>query len=88
MKASIDSSDDHVQSFPEISDTTEVNEIYTDCLELGPIIKELKCASYFSCGVPSIYIKVLYNTFGAYLTKPLATLLNCIFNAKKYPDIF
>ena len=38
--------------------------------------------------MPSTYIKALFGAFGAYLTKPLARLLNCIFEAKMYTAIF
>ena len=88
MKASIDGSDDPVPDVPETEDSTVLNMIHTDYLDLGPIIKELKWASHSPCGIPSSYIKALFNTFGAYLTKPLARLLNSIFKAKTYPDIF
>ena len=88
-KASIEGSDDPVPEIPEVGDDIfELSIIHTDYLELGPIIKNLKCASYSPCGLPSSYIKALFNTLGAYFTKPLARLLNSIFRAKIYPEIF
>ena len=69
-KASLDGSDDPVPEVPEAGyDTIELSTIQTDYLELGPIIKDLKCASFSPCGLPSSYIKALFNTLGAYFTK-------------------
>ena len=82
MKASIEGYDDPVPDVPETEDSTVLNMIHTDYLELGPIIRELKWASHSPCGIPSSYIKALFNIFGAYLTKPLARLLNSICKAK------
>ena len=81
-KASLEGRDDPVPEVPEAGDDIiELSTINTDYLELGPIIKDLKCASYSPCGLPSSYIKTLFNTLGAYFTKPLARLLNSIFRA-------
>ena len=88
-KASLEGRDDPVPEVPEAGDEiSELSTIHTDYLELGPIIKDLKCASYSPCGLPSSYIKALFDTLGAYLTKPLARFLNSIFRAKIYPEIF
>ena len=78
---------DLMTQFPMIREnTTELSELHTNYLEIGPIIKDLKNVS--PCGWRAIYIKALFGAFGAYLTKPLARLLNCIFEAKMYLAIF
>lgn len=87
-KASIEGPDDPVPNVTTRENTTDLSEIHTNYLEIGPIIKDLKNASFSPCGLPATYIKALFGALGAYITKPLARLLNCIFEAKIYPDIF
>ena len=88
-KASIDGPDDLVPIVPIRETTTDISKLHINYLEIGPIIKDLRNASFSSpCGLPATYIKAIFGAFGAYLTKPLARLLSCIFEAKKNPDIF
>ena len=46
MKASIEGSDDSVPDIPETEDSTVLNMIHTDYLEIGPNIMESKLSSY------------------------------------------
>ena len=87
-KASIEGPDDPVPNVTTRENTTDLSVLHTNYLEIGPIIKDLKNASFSPCGLPATYIKALFGALWAYITKPLARLLNCIFEAKIYPDIF
>merc|ERR1712020_835621 len=53
--------------------------------EIGPLIKEMKNASYSPCGVPDKFIKEIHARFGSKITTPIANLLNLIFQSAHYP---
>ena len=74
----------------EVDTLTKLDQIYTSKYELVPHIKEMKVSHQSPCGIPSAFVKILYERTGSHLRNPMAKLFNNIFekkNCKHHPNI-
>ena len=58
---------------------TKLDKIYTSKFELGPHIKEMIVSHQSPCGIPSAFLKILYERTGLHLTNPMTKLFYNIF---------
>ena len=66
----------------------KLDGILTSYYEIGPILRSLKTADYSPCGIPSRFLQLCLERLGPRITKPIAKLLNVIFQKGVYPSCF
>ena len=87
-KATLPNCDDPAPD-PEGPNTeNKLDGILTSYYEIGPILRSLKTADYSPCGIPSRFLQLCLERLGPRITKPIAKLLNVIFQRSVYPSCF
>lgn len=66
----------------------KLDGILTSYYEIGPILRSLKTADHSPCGIPSRFLQLCLERLGPRITKPIAKLLNVIFQRGVYPSCF
>ena len=84
-KSQLKGANDEAPDLPNIPTNYDLSDITTTRYEIGPLIKEMKNASYSPCGVPAKFLKEIHARFGSKITTPIANLLNLIFQSAHYP---
>ena len=66
----------------------KLDGLLTSYYEIGPIIRSLKTADHSPCGIPSRFLQLCLERLGPRITKPIAKLMNAIFQSSTYPRCF
>ena len=87
-KSKLNNSHETPPELDPIPTLENLNDINTSNYEIGPLIKDMKNADFSPCGVPARFIKELHSRFGSKICKPIANLLNIVFQKGTYPKIW
>ena len=87
-KSTIINSSDKGPHLEEVDTHSKLDKIYTSKFELGPHIKEMKVSHQSPCGIPSAFLKILYERTGSHLTNPMTKLFNNIFKHGIWPTLW
>ena len=74
-----------LEPIPNIS---ELDGLLTSYYEIGPLIRSLKTSEYSPCGIPSKFLQMAQERLGPTVSKPIAKLMNAVFEAGTFPKVF
>ena len=68
--------------------SSELDGLLTSYYEIGPLIRSLKTSEYSPCGIPSKFLQMAQERLGPTVSKPIAKLMNAVFEAGTFPKVF
>ena len=68
--------------------SSELDGLLTSYYEIGPLIRSLKTSEYSPCGIPSKFLQMAQERLGPPVSKPIAKLMNAVFEAGTFPKVF